>query len=510
MHRLRISSLLLSLLLATPLAAQPQTSVVELLSKGDRAGALEALRLGADVNLPLADGSTALHWAVHLVDEDLVAQLLSREASAAVQNRYGASPLGEAIQLGSVNMVRQLLEAGADANVANADNQTALMLAARRGVVEIVELLLEAGAEVNAVEQWHGQTALMWAAGNRNGAATQLLIDHGADVHSRATANDWGSQITTEPRAQYRPSGGLTPLLYAARAGCIDCIDAILGAGADINLPNPDGVTPLMIAIDNYHFDTAEHLLAKGANPHVFDWWGRTALYIAVDMHSYRPGYTRGGEQPGSDTSALDVMRLLFEAGVNRDPQLNMHRPGRGGNNGRFVDDLLTTGATPLLRAANSHDLEAVRLLLEYGAQVDLPNVMGVTPLLAAAGFGNARGVLRGTFPDEQGDKVVPVLEVLLNAGADINARVTDTSSHNAVIARMSTMTDREGQTVVFAAAMQGWEEALTYLLERGADLQALDANGKNVLEAAKGNAGGRVDRPVDSEMVALLEALFE
>ena len=68
----------------------------------------------------------------------------------------------------------------------------------------------------------------------------------------------------------------------------------------------------------------------------------------------------------------MDVIRLLLDAGVNPNPQLNMHRPGRGGNSSRFVDDLLTTGATPLLRAAIGHDAAAVRALLEHGALVDL------------------------------------------------------------------------------------------------------------------------------------------
>ena len=143
-------------------------------------------------------------------------------------------------------------------------------------------------------------------------------------------------------------------------------------------------MTPLMIAIDNTSFDTARVLLDAGANPHVWDWYGRTALYVATDMSSFR------GRQPhptaSSETSATDLVRLLLEAGVNPNAQLNMHRPSRGGNNGRFADELLNTGTTPLLRAAIGADVEAARLLLEHGALVDLPSVHGITPLMAAAG----------------------------------------------------------------------------------------------------------------------------
>ena len=143
-------------------------------------------------------------------------------------------------------------------------------------------------------------------------------------------------------------------------------------------------MTPLMIAIDNTSYDTARVLLDAGANPHVWDWYGRTALYVATDMSSFR------GRPPhptaSSETSATDLVRLLLDAGVNANPQLNMHRPSRGGNNGRFADELLNTGTTPLLRAAIGADVEAARLLLEHGALVDLPSVHGITPLMAAAG----------------------------------------------------------------------------------------------------------------------------
>lgn len=508
------ASLSFLLCLVSPLTLAAD-SLVDLIQAGEREQAMEMIRLGADVNDRQGDGSSALLWAVFNIDVELAEALLSREADPNLMNSFGASPLGEAVKAGNTELVDMLLHAGADPEAANADGQTALMLAARTGVVEVAELLIAFGADVNVSEQWRGQTPLMWASANNHVGMTRLLLEHGADYSKRAHAFDWGSQITSEPRAQYRPTGGLTALLYAARTGCTGCAEALIAAGADIDKPSPDAVTPLMIALDNRRYDTAKLLLEAGANPHLWDWWGRTALYIAIDMNSYsgmsQLRRSRQGGSEGSVTTALEIARMLLDAGVNIDAQLNFHRPGRGGNSGRFVDDHLTTGATPLLRAANSHDLEAIKLLLEYGADVELPNVMGVTPFMAAAGFGNRRGELRGTYEAGREAKVIPVLEVLLAAGADINRRVSDTSSHTARIARMSTMTRRQGQTPIFGATKQNWTSVVQWLVDHGADVNVVDDRGKNLLDAATANnAGGRADRRGTDEMRTLVEQLLE
>src|SRR5690606_16181266 len=134
----------------------------------------------------------------------------------------------------------------------------------------------------------------------------------------------------------------------------------------------------------------------------------------------------------------LDLIGRLPAAGVDPNTQHNFPRPGRGGNSGRFVDDLLTTGATPLLRAAIGHDVEAVRTLLEHGALVDLPNVMGVTPLMAAAGMGISGRDRRVNLTGDVESRVIATLEALLAAGANVNARVTDIESRTARIARPS------------------------------------------------------------------------
>jgi ankyrin repeat protein len=484
----------ISLVAGPALASSPLADAVE----SGRTDATYGLihQDGIDGNAAQGDGTTALHWAAYQLDAGLVGELLSHGAKADTQNRYGASPLGEAVKGGNADIVEMLLAAGANVEAPNADGETALMLAARTGNVAVASKLIAAGADVNAVEAWRQQTPLMWAAEGAFPAVVDLLIAHGADVHARAAANDWGSQITSEPRAQYRPTGGLTPLLYAARSGCVDCVRSVLKAGESIDRPTPDGVTALMLAIDNYELDTAKALLEAGANPHSSDWWGRTALYLAVDLNTYVP--REGPTHPRSkSTTGMDLVTALIAAGVEVNTQLNFHRPGRGGNSARFVDDLLTTGATPLLRAAIMHDDDAMRALLAAGARVDLPNVMGVTPLMAAAGVGvREPGFGANRAPDFTSKQIesetIASLDILLDAGANVNASITDTQSRTARIARQSSLTDRLGQTALHQVAGRGWAEVVAHLLERGANPALKDMMGRTPLDLATTPVQGR------------------
>jgi ankyrin repeat protein len=500
----------------------------DLIRNGDRDQALATIRSGVDVNAVQADGTSPLLWAVNRVDHQLVKELLQHGAKTDVRNSLGATPLCEATSLADIELVDLLLKARADPNLGNDDDQTPLMIAARNGSLPIVKALVKAGAHVKERERFRDQTALMWAIAASSPEVVDFLISQKADVEERAAANDWGNQITSEPRAQYRNTGGLTPLLYATRFGCLDCVKSLVKAGAKIDRPTPEGVTPLMNAIDNGNYEIANYLLDQGANPHLSDWWGRTALYLTVDMRTRggggrgAPAEARVAEARSTDAAAprprsgaLDIMRRVLEMGVDPNTQLDMHRPFRG----RFTDDLLNTGCTPLLRAAVSVDREAVELLLKHGALPDLPNVMGVTPLMAAAGIGILVGATSGgqgpiAGGDEQANAIA-VIDMLIKSGADVNARITDTTSRTAVIARPSSMTNRQGQTALFGAVGNGdsvsrpngrnWTRVAKFLIDNGARLDVKDDAGKTILDALQGKAGGR-DKPSSEEMVKLIK----
>ena len=498
------------LLLSTTLQAQ---DLVKLVQQGERQAALELIRQGADVNALQPDGTSALHWAVYHVDVELVDALLRAEAKPDYVNNFGSSPLAEAINVGNLQLVEKLLDAGADADYRNQDDQSALMLAVNIGNLEIAKLLIEHGADVNVVEKLTGQSALMWAAGQGSAPLTRLLLDHGADATVRSYINDWPSQITSEPRAQYRIAAGLTPLQFAVRSGCMGCVDDILATGVDINEPTPEGVTPLMIAIDNSHYDVALHLLDEGANPHIWDWWGRTPLYTAIDMHN--GGHSTAGTNGmvhgraasrARGVAALDVAERLLEMGVDPNPQLNFHRPGRGGGSGRFVDDLMNTGATPMLRAAIHWDIEGMALLRQYGGDVNLPNLMGVTPFMAAAQQGQSSPDPRLWFTAEDQQRAIKALAWLLEAGADQHARIRDVTSLTARIARPSQLTERGGQTAIYGAIKFALVDVVEWMIANGAQLDIEDDMGVSPLDASEGRIGGRDNTP-SPEIAAMIRA---
>jgi ankyrin repeat protein len=489
----------LVLVLGAAATAQAQSALADKIQAGDRKAALALIASGANVNQAQPDGSTPLHWAVYRVDRELVTALLRRGATAGVVNQYGASPLAEAARIANVELAGMLLEAGANANVSNDDGQTPLMLAARTGNVAMARLLVEHGADVNRRESYRNQSALMWAAAEGHAEMVEFLVGQKAQLDVRAKSTDWETQISSEPRVQYRPTGGLTPLLYAARAGCMRCVVSIVGAGANVDKPNPDGMTPLIMALDNGYPVVAKYLLDRGANPNTWDWWGRTPLYVAITMRG-GPDNRQGPRPPES----LAFITALLDAGVNPNPQLAFKEPSRGGRDNRFRDDLLTTGATPLLRAAQTFDNDVVRALLAHGALVDLPNASGVTPFMAAAGVGARTGasVLGPGAPDNVVTLSLATMEILRSAGADVNARITDVTSLTGRIARTNTMTNKQGQTALFQVAELGRTAVVKYLLEHGAKADLKDDAGKTALDVARGD--GPVP-PGRQEVVTLL-----
>lgn len=442
-------------------AASPAKS-----SKPAIAGSLAVPSVGGatpaeDVNARAGDGSTPLQWAVYNGDTTEVARLLKAGADVKIANNYGATPMSLAANTGNPEVIKLLLKAGADVESANAEGQTALMVVSRTGNVDAAKLLLQHGANVNARESWGQQTALMWAAAQKHPQMIKLLVQHGADVNARSVVRNWDRKVTAEGRPKDMNRGGFTPLLYAAREGCVACVDELLKGKADINLEDPHGTTPLVLALMNMKFDTAKFLIEKGADITLWDYYGQSPLYVAVDMHTVPAGFR--ADVPSTDTTvSMDLIQMLIDRGANVNAQLKLRPPVRSmlpGDRGADVR-VLTTGATPLMRAAVAADVPVMEVLLKHGALVDLPLADGTTPFFATV----LTAGTRAKFKTENG--ALEAMRVLKAAGADPNARTV-------------------GTTPLHTATTRGWTKVMKELVSYKVDINARDDDGLTALDYA-------------------------
>jgi len=516
---MKTSVVFVAVLLAGAGTGASANALIDAVRAGNGQEAVRLIDGGADVNAADSLGTTALMWASRYGDAALVERLIRAGADAAAESVLGVTPMSEAALIGSRPVIRELLAAGVEPDSPNPEGETALMLVVRTGHIDAAEVLINAGADVNARERWAGQTALMWAGAQLQPQMVKLLLANGAEVDARSTVREWTRKVSSEPRPKELAQGGLTPLMFAARTGCIECAQLLLDAGADINLTDPYGVTPLVVATLNLQNDFAAYLVEKGADINQWDLYGRTPLYVAIDMMDYPPPKVPGGAE--APMTGLQLAEFLLDRGANPNAQLKQWRPpfvrlARG------QDNTLATGATPLLRAAHASDVAAVKLLLAHKALVDLPNASGITPLMAAAGVGVSQNTSRAKKKTEAAS--IEVARLLLAAGADVN-RVThdprrirtDPLVREAMYGFIFQMAfdyaylPPSGRTALHGAAQKGWNEMVRLLVESGAHVQPVDASGRTPRNMAMGNyelaiTEARPDPLV--ETVALLEQL--
>jgi ankyrin repeat protein len=416
-----------------------------------------------------AFGSTALHRAVEQGTLDDVRAALTAGADANAVNRYNVAPLALAILRDDATLVRALLGAGADPNTLMGEGEPVLLTAARRGRVDVVEALVEAGADPNLRERFYGQNAVMWAAIEDHGDVVRLLAARGADVDVRADilegeplwryGTDRRNGINGEALQNFNTNfsqGGLSPLMYAARHGALDAIDALVEAGAALDAYDAEGYTPLLLAIMNAQYDAAAALVAAGADVNMpTSENGQSPLWALTDQRSLLWVYNRPTPKARTATSSLDLARTLLDAGADVDAPLagRAIRPMGGGGHA-----LTRNRATPFVRAAAVSDLELMRLLLEHGADPAVTMPSGINALHLAAGLGwvdNTMSTAVGLGFATEEDSVTAI-GMLLDAGLDVNAA------------------DREGRTAVHGAATRGANDVIRFLAARGAQLDAV------------------------------------
>jgi ankyrin repeat protein len=413
-------------------AAGSDLRLTDAVMRADREAVRTLLQQKIDVNASQPDGTTALHWAVRRDDVELSQMLIRAGASVTAATRYGVTPLHLASVNGNAAAIEALLRGGADPNTATPGGETALMTAARTGKVDAVSLLLDRGAAVNAREHVRGQTALMWAVLENHPAVVSLLLARGADINAQtivsvpdgttgepqATSGDIGAHGPGiyRSRAVPSPSGAMTPLLFAAREGNLPMARLLVDARADVNRLAANGTGPLVVAITNNHIELAMFLLDKGADLNAADaFYKRTPLYAAVEMRN--PDHTRDTPPPVADArDPMELIRILLARGANPNARANT-TPFRGfyqvsANWANF------DGQTPFLRAALSGDVTLMRLLLEHGADPNLGSHDGATPLMAAAGI---NWVVAQTY-SRTDQEYLDAARLCLERGNDVNA----------------------------------------------------------------------------------------
>ena len=500
---------LLVLLLSTLSFAATASDVADAVMNKNPEALRILLQKKADVNLPQADGTTALHWAVRWNDAAAADLLIRAGARVKAPNREGAAPLFLACENGSAMMIEKLLAAGEDANsVVLTHGETALMMAARSGNVDAVKMLLDHGAKVNAKEDLDGTTALMWAADENHAAVIRLLAERGADLNAQAKiitaaaerrgGNGGAAAAAAAALAaaaeDYVPpakvKGGLTALVMASRNDNLDSIQALLSAGANVNKTSADGTSPLLAAVQNGFYSAGSALLEKGANPNLANGKGWTPLYIAVKNRNLETGTIPLPNTVGP----LDFIKLLLDRGADPNLRISADTEVHSGFKAQWLKE---AGATPFFRAAVSGDLTVMKLLMAHGADPNIATSDRTTALMGAAGIGWSDG-----FSHEYSEKeTLEVIQLLLDKGADINA-VND-----------------PGMTALHGAAHKAANQAILLLVARGAKLDVKDKGkvgsfgnsnaGLTPLEWAQGVPIGASSGIYKAETVALLTRLM-
>ncbi len=444
---------------AEALAKAGDIPLIDAVTHADTEAVRTLLGEGVDVNAAAPDGATALHWAVHRDDLTLVDLLLDAGADVSAANRYGVQSIALAAENGNAAILERLLEAGADPNTSLPGGETALMTAARGGDTDAIRVLLVNGADPNAKESLRGQTALMWAAARNNAAAIHILAELGGDISARTDNPPRGRGRTFSSA----PSTGFTPLLFAVRGGHIDAVRVLLEVGADVNDPLSDGQSALVVASANAHWELADYLLDRGADPTLAG-AGWNALHQTIRTRRMNVSFGTPPPIPSGSVDSIDVVKKLLAKGVDVNARMTTNGMKDGQRN-----RLHRLGATAFFLAAKVTDVEAMRVLLDAGADPLIPNADGTTPLMVASGLaiwnpGEDGGSLTG-----QEEEVLEAVRICLELGNDVNA------------------VNYRGETALHGAAYRGVNIVVEYLVEQGAKLDARTDPGWTALAIADG-----------------------
>ncbi|MEY2853841.1 MAG: hypothetical protein RL030_973 [Pseudomonadota bacterium] len=482
-----LSALLLTSMAGVPMAgaAFAQTEIADAAAKGNKAEIARLLKSGADVNAQQADGATALQWAAYRGDTELVELLLKAGARPGLANRNGATPLWLAATRGDAAVIRALLNGGADADEQLPLGRRPLMLAARSGNVDAVHALLQHGADVNASETERGTTALMQAADQGHADVLKELIQHGANVAavSRPVLRDGRSAAlgnANDPRRAVRQQN-IAVLCEAEKPDLEQVrVQRVLLIGENQkSLPAAELCKGIrhsglgFVTIDGAGGNAGAGV--GGEVAFLLDADGNLVLDENGDPVPARTGGRRpaprepdGGELTAlvfaARTGSIDAARVLLEGGAD-------------------VNQTTRYGWSPLLAATQNQNYQMAKYLVEHGANVNLANKGGWTPLYLATDNRNIEG---GDYPTRTADMdSLAYITYLLDKGADVNARITESTETRTVFTNQ--WLNEDGATAFLRAAQSGDLALLKLLVARGADPKINTRLGVTPLAVAAG-----------------------
>ena len=586
MNRLHVNvvaALVVGLLLTA--GPPPDSPLADAAREGDVDVVRSLLSQGADVNAARGDGMTALHWAAETMNGQVAQILVDAGAILEVTTRLGSyTPLHVASRRGAASVVEVLVKAGADVNTRASTGAAALHLAAGSGNAAAVEILLDNGAQLDARAGEAEQTPLMYAAGVDRPDVIRLLLDRGADpsitttlmeAATRAAVDEYAGERMQEvldafkgdtdaeapptpaqiqaaleiarsvqragvvpekdeddPRARFRTPpetkwGSLTALHHAAREGAVDAAMALVDGGADIDfLTESDNTSPLLMAIINGRFDLAMKLLERGADPNPASLDGVAPLYAAFNVQwSPRSRFPQPRYHEQQTTRYTELAEALLEAGADVNYQVKKNfwyftYSGCGNGNCGLENQ---SGVTPFWRAARALDVDAMKLLVAWGADTEIATIKqperrrgrnprtgdtdteeeepeidpsglepvpvggpAVYPIHAASGVGHGTGFAGNAHTHLPGNWIAAV-EYLIERGADVNQR------------------DHNGYTPLHHAAARGDTQMIQWLVDQGADVMVVSREGQTTVDMANGPVSRVTPYP---EAMALLESM--
>jgi ankyrin repeat protein len=366
------------------------------------------LKAGADPVALNRNGISPLFLAVQNGSEAVVARLLEAGADPNTLAESGETILMTAAHTGKPEVVELLLANGAFVDARDPDfQQTALMIAVRDGQTEVVDMLIRYGAMVDARTRL-GPTPVYYPPCKGTGCGSEGEGINRSGVPQRGERHD--------------AKGGMTPLLYAARDGRTDEARLLLQNGADIELREANEISPLLMALLNNQLDVAAVLLEFGANVNVDDFYGRSPLFAAVDYRNLDMNSDVEDDPKDNQVDRdpiLPMIKRLLDAGADVNARTKEWPPEKKWlytlNDVSWVD---MTGQTPFIRASQAGDVEVMKLLLDYGADPHITTYEGTTALMAAAG---ANWTVAQTYTVSDAD-ILEAVKMNVALGADVNA----------------------------------------------------------------------------------------